>query len=107
MTQLGRIQDEGAVRAVHSQRAAEGASMGAKLYQVIADTIIKRDYAEAEQKWKALKTETDADLAQVSQDARTPEEKALCAAALKNYQALVSHYEGLQGRDRERDQDPG
>ena len=93
MLQLGRVQDEGAVRAAQSQRAAEGGSMGAKLYTVVADTIINREFAGAEKEWQTLKAETDEDLATIKGFVDSPADLALCEEAGKAYQALASTYE--------------
>jgi methyl-accepting chemotaxis protein len=93
MNHLGGIQDEGAARAADSQLASKASTQGTRLYQVIADTVINRDFAESGKKWQALKQEAEVELAKVTQAADTPEEKALCAEAKKSFDAMVSHYE--------------
>ena len=48
MWELGQLQDEGATKSIQAQMAEEGAGMGPKLYQVIADAVINRDFADTE-----------------------------------------------------------
>ena len=94
MWKLGQLQDEGATKAVHAQNAEEGAGMGPRLYQVIADAVINRDFEETEKKWKPVKEESLSDFIALTKDASDPKQAAYCAAAQKACGALILHFEG-------------
>jgi methyl-accepting chemotaxis protein len=94
MSKLGVLQDAGARAALESAQATEVSGMGAKLYQVIADTVINRDFAEVAKRWTEVKKETDKDLQDLSKAAERPEERALSEAATTAFKGLVAHYEG-------------
>ncbi len=94
MWRLGQLQDEGAAKAVQAQHAEEAAGMGPRLYQVIADAVINRDFTDTEKKWKAVKEESLKDFVSLSREASDPKQAAHCAAAQKACEALILHFEG-------------
>ena len=81
MWRLGQLQDEGAAKAVQAQHAEEAAGMGPRLYQVIADAVINRDFTDTEKKWQAVKEESLKDFVSLSREASDPKQAAHCAAA--------------------------
>jgi len=94
MWELGQLQDEGATKSIQAQMAEEGAGMGPKLYQVIADAVINRDFADTEKKWKVVKEESLQDFAALTKAASDPKQAAHGAAAQKACEALILHFEG-------------
>ena len=94
MWDLGQLQDEGATKSIQAQMAEEGAGMGPKLYQVIADAVINRDFADTEKKWKVVKEESLQDFAALTKAASDPKQAAHGAAAQKACEALILHFEG-------------
>ena len=93
MVELGRIQDEGATKAVQAEMATEGAGMAPRLYQVIADAVINRDFAKTEKDWKAIKSESVRDFQELAIVAGDGGQTALHHEALASFQSLVTHFE--------------
>jgi methyl-accepting chemotaxis protein len=103
MERLGTIQDEGASISLSAEKAARSEGDAARLYQVIADTVINRKLAESAKAFANLRDQTRKTLAELQATARVPEEADLCAQSLKALTALDQHYNGkvvplLQGR---------
>jgi methyl-accepting chemotaxis protein len=94
LSRLGTLQDEGAKSYQEATKATEGSGMGAKLYQVIADAVINRDFTATAKRWKEVKDESEADFSYLAKVADPGTEAALCAEASKAFHALVAHYEG-------------
>ena len=90
---LGTLQDENSRRSLDAIRAEEGAGMGAKAYQVIADTEINLNFSESLTEWDTIKTETLADLDYLSKVADTKEEEVWISDASDSFGKLVQLYE--------------
>ena len=59
------LQDEGARRADEAVTVQEGAGMGAKVYQIIADAEINRDLRATDNSWAVMMKELDDDFAKM------------------------------------------
>ncbi|MBI4979342.1 MAG: methyl-accepting chemotaxis protein [Spirochaetes bacterium] len=90
---LQTLQDEGAERAKDGIIAQESADMGAKMYQVIADTIINRDFKSSEKDWDTIKTEALEDIKTIASIVDTDVEKRLQREAEVQLAAIIAHYE--------------
>jgi methyl-accepting chemotaxis protein len=93
MSGMGALQDEGARVSEDAANAREAADIGARLYQIVADTVINRNFAESEKDWARDKAAEAGLLAKVAKSADTPEEKAATAAAQQAVGELVRLYE--------------
>src|SRR3972149_1917999 len=72
---LSELQDAGAGRAEDALEASKAASLGYRMYQVIADGIINRNLEETEKEWKVIKKEITGDLAKIENKVDTREGK--------------------------------
>ncbi|MCE1203082.1 MAG: methyl-accepting chemotaxis protein [Holophagaceae bacterium] len=93
MFELGRVQDIGARKALNAEMATEGAGMGNKLYRVIADAVINRDFAASGKEWQTIRKETDEDFKALTEAVAPGEQQAWCQAARRSYDGLVLHFE--------------
>ena len=93
LTRLAHLQDEGAQRATDSSDGFEAASLGAEMYQIIADAVINRNLAESEKNWAKIKQESIADIDKITSLADTPEEKRWADEAHQGINAVISLYE--------------
>jgi methyl-accepting chemotaxis protein len=75
MKQLGVLQDLGNTKAEQRGDADEAALQGAVLYQIIADTVINRNFEEAAKDWNKGKEYADGLLKKVRTYADTPKEE--------------------------------
>jgi methyl-accepting chemotaxis protein len=93
MANMGALQDEGARVSEDAADAREAANIGARLYQIIADTVINRNFAESEKDWAKDKANELALLAKVAKSTDTSEESAATATAQQAMGELVRLYE--------------
>jgi methyl-accepting chemotaxis protein len=93
MANMGALQDEGARVSEDAADAREAANIGARLYQIIADTVINRNFAESEKDWAKDKANELALLAKVAKSTDTSEESAATATAQQAVGELVRLYE--------------
>ncbi|HBA83439.1 MAG TPA: hypothetical protein DCZ95_05020, partial [Verrucomicrobia bacterium] len=89
LTQLGKLQNQGAERAAAAIRAEEAAGMSVKIYQIVADGIINRDMKDTKQKWAAIEKEMREDLAAVESMIVTAEEKDWLAKSKFAHDKLI------------------
>lgn len=85
---LGQLQDEGAVRAHHSNVVSHYSSFGAEAYQIIADAIINRN-SDAQANWNANKEVVTGILSEVEEIVDTPSERTWLKEAKEKYNQLV------------------
>lgn len=83
LSDLGKLQDQGAARANDAVVTMEASMGGLKMYQVIADAEINRDLAQTQRDWTEVKKEVLEDADMVIQLVDTPEERKL-AGDFKN-----------------------
>ena len=81
---LAELQNQGYDRSKQAVRAQEAACMGDKLYRVVADMIIKRNFAESRPEWAAICKEMTEDVEAVAKMSDTAEEKAAAAELAKD-----------------------
>jgi methyl-accepting chemotaxis protein len=93
MANMGALQDEGARVSEDAADAREAANIGARLYQIIADTVINRNFAESDKDWAKDKANELALLAKVAKSTDTSEESAATATAQQAVGELVRLYE--------------
>ncbi len=79
LRQLKQLQDDGASRAAHAVDAMEGAGMGIRLYQVVAEAIINRNMVESKKEFAETQAEMTGDLDKLEKLADTPAEKEWAA----------------------------
>ncbi|MBN8216890.1 MAG: hypothetical protein J0L75_09625 [Spirochaetes bacterium] len=87
------MQDEGGRRTKDGVTAQEGAGMGNKIYRVVADTIINRDFKDAATRWAAVKKECLDDIQDLTRIADTPTEKKWIADASAALAKILFLYE--------------
>lgn len=75
ISNLGKMQDEGAKRSRESVDAMEASMGGLKLYQVIADAVINRELNKTAKDWTDIKAEALSDADKIIKTVDTPEEK--------------------------------
>jgi methyl-accepting chemotaxis protein len=90
---LQQLQDDGAKRAKDGVIAQEGSGMGDKLYRIIADTIINRDFKESSVRWAATKKEAIKDVDLIAKSADTAEETTWAAEASATLVKVIDLYE--------------
>lgn len=95
MEKMEVLQHAGQDRAREAIQAQEAAGMGPKFYQIIADTVINRNFDDAAGKWSAAKQEGDKLLAALEAAVDTDEEKQL----LRESKALAKELAGLYEKD--------
>jgi methyl-accepting chemotaxis protein len=90
LSELRTLQDIGATRAADSAVAMEGAGMGPKLYQIIADAVINRNLAESRKEWDEIKPEVTRDLEKLEQIADNDREKTWTNDSKDAFRQLVN-----------------
>lgn len=90
---LAKLQDDGAVRASGVVMAKEVESMGAKLYQVVADAIINRDLSNSQRAWDDTKADFNKDISDLDKIVDTEAEKDLLKEAKTHVDGLIALYE--------------
>ena len=89
---LGALQDEGAGRARDAITAQQAAASASKTYQLIADTIINRNFDESAKGWADEMAMTISKLEKVTRSADASEEKALATKARQSFDTIVAIY---------------
>gem|GEM_PF-3720991 len=85
---LGRLQNEGASRALDALQIAEVAKNLESFYTIVADAVINRNGAATHSAFEAFKTQSEKDMLLVRKLADTEEENAqaeVFASAYKRY----------------------
>jgi methyl-accepting chemotaxis protein len=90
---LRQMQDTGAGAAYAAIDASRGASLGAEMYQIIADAEINRDLAATARDWATKKAEAEKEFAGLADNADTDTEKADLAEARSSYDGMVRVFE--------------
>jgi len=93
LSNLAQLQDSGAELAKNSSDGFEAASLGAEIYQVIADAVINRNLEESAKLWTAKKQEALSDIDHLAKLADTPEEKRWTEEARLGITAIIGLYE--------------
>jgi len=93
LSRLAHLQDEGAQRSSDSSDGFEAASLGAEMYQIIADAVINRNLEESAKLWAAKKSEALGDIDKIAAMADTPEEKRWAEEARQGINSVISLYE--------------
>ncbi len=81
MGRMGELQDSGYHTTLDSGSARDDANMGARIYQVIADSVINRNLAASSKDWAEVKAASLEQIAEVEAFADTDEEKQLAKEA--------------------------
>jgi methyl-accepting chemotaxis protein len=92
-SKLGKLQDEGAIRADGLVFTTEISAMPYKLYQVIADGIIKRNLPETELNWKSVKSNTNNDLLNLEKIIETDFQKEQLKIVKKDFDDFYNIFE--------------
>ncbi len=90
---LAILQDQGHARAEGLRLSGEAASMGYKLYQVIADAVINRNLTESDKLWSEIKENAKLDFDELRDILDTKEEEELFNEANEHVKMLMSIYE--------------
>ena len=93
MGRMGELQDTGYHTTLDGGTANGHSNMGARLYQVIADSVINRDLAESKKDWAEVKAMSLKQIAEVEKFADTAEEKQLAEKAKVALLVYVDLYE--------------
>jgi len=93
ISNLGKMQDEGAKRAADSILTANGSRAGLSMYAVIADAVINRDLDATAKIWAETKERNLARLDEIAKVVDTKEEKEWIEAAKKAAQEIVTTFE--------------
>lgn len=93
MSDLGKMQDDGAKRSQDAVDAKEAARGGVALYQIIADAEINRELEKSAKDWSVKKAEVIEKIDQTIKLADTPEEQKLGGEAKKAVQEIVDIFE--------------
>lgn len=93
MIQLGKLQDEGGLRADALVYAKEIESMGPKLYQVVADAIINRDMSNTQKTWGEVKADAQNDLTNLEKVIDTQVERDRLKEAREHVNEFISLFE--------------
>ena len=91
--ELGRLEREAHDRAVAGEKITAASFIGAKMYQIVADSVINRNLDESAKDWAEEKAKAGAQMAEVEQLADTDEERALARVAHQAYGEFVEIYE--------------
>jgi methyl-accepting chemotaxis protein len=94
LSTLGKMQDEGAIRAADAIKTQDASDIGARLYKVIADAEINREMDQTAKDWPKAKQKELELMENVAKIADTKEEKEWAAAARKALDAEISLFEG-------------
>lgn len=86
---LREVQDEGALRAQHATEITLHAGLGPRLYQIVADGVINRDFDQTRTDWAAIKSEMERAIAYDKEVVDTDDERRWAAEAVAAYNELV------------------
>jgi methyl-accepting chemotaxis protein len=90
---LRTLQDEGAQRAKDAQDAMEVGAMGARIYQVIADTELNLRFDQAARDWAQVTADARGGLDRLDKAVDNPEEVAEARVVRGAFDSLVKLYE--------------
>jgi len=93
MARLGDLQDSGYHTTANSGTAQGTANVGARMYQVIADSVINRDLVQSKKDWAEVKNESLEQVAVVEKFADTAEEKQLAENSKVTLLEYIDLYE--------------
>ncbi len=93
MSRMGALQDRGAQTADEAANAQLAADIGARLYQIVADTIINQNFPESEKDWAKAKADELALLENVTKHADTAGEIAALKEGKTAVMAMIQLYE--------------
>jgi methyl-accepting chemotaxis protein len=93
ISRLGQLQHEGDARALHRADALDAANLGARLYQVVADTIINRELDRSARDWSEARAAGRKLLQGIAENADTGEERQWTAQAEKALETMAMQYE--------------
>ncbi|MDH5613049.1 MAG: methyl-accepting chemotaxis protein [Gammaproteobacteria bacterium] len=92
-SRLAELQDMGAQRASDSSDGFEAASIGAEMYQIVADAVINRNLEESAKLWTEKKKEALTDIDAIAAMADTPEEKRWAEETHQAINNVIALYE--------------
>ncbi len=93
MSNLGELQDAGALRAKDAIMVSEITMHLDESYVVIADGVINRNVAETKKGWLEVKAIAQKDIEAIRKLSDTAEEKALAEDYAKNLKEYLNHFE--------------
>jgi len=93
LDRLDALQQEGARRAEDAIQATEMAAVGPRLYQIVADAVINREFDETAKDWTALKAEAETLMQGVTTSVDTADEVRWNEEAIRRYRAAVTLFE--------------
>jgi len=86
---LRQLQDDGALRAEHATEVTLHAGLGPRLYQIVADGVINRNFDQTRADWAAIKTEMEQAFAYDKEVVDSDDERRWAAEAVAAYTELV------------------
>lgn len=92
--ELSALQHEGHDRAVDALQAQAAAGTAGRLYRVVADTVINRNFDESASAWEQTKRQAADALGRLEASVDTPDERQWLASARKAEQDLGRLHEG-------------
>jgi methyl-accepting chemotaxis protein len=91
-TRLAQLQDEGAVVAESSATFRHMAGHGARLYRVIADTFINREFDSVAKRWSEVNAAVDQDLKALDELPQDPELRQAASEAKRTIETIRRTY---------------
>jgi methyl-accepting chemotaxis protein len=93
LADLSQIQDSGAEASSQAISYTNASSLGAEIYQVIADAIINRQLDETAKEWSETKAAALKSISEVASHVQTPKEVGLVKEATDNFSRIVEIFE--------------
>lgn len=93
LTNISKLQDEGAKRAKEAEIITETAAQGVKFYQIIANSIINHELVQSRADWDNEKKTARANLEKVKSIVNSDKENESLSEAETRYQELIATYE--------------
>lgn len=93
LNELSKVQDAGAVAAAESAAYTKASSVGAEIYQVIADAVINRELDDTAKEWSETKSSTLQTIGEVTAYARNPKEVMLVKEATESFSRALDLFE--------------
>ncbi|WP_423864636.1 methyl-accepting chemotaxis protein [Bradyrhizobium sp.] len=90
---LSQIQDSGAAAAAEAISYTRASSLGAEIYQVIADAIINRQLDETAKEWSEAKAAALTSINDVASHVKDPKEADLVKEATESFSRIVAIFE--------------
>ncbi|MDT3671706.1 MAG: methyl-accepting chemotaxis protein [Aromatoleum sp.] len=94
MRELSALQHQGHDRSVDALHAQEVAGIAVRLYRVVADTVINRNFEESKRAWEQTKRQATGALDRLEASVDTVDERTWVAAVRKAEQDLARLHEG-------------